>query len=248
MPPTTHASDLAVALLAAKRAHTEAFAHVDGADPEWPRWYAEHLLQEAPTAVEGMSVSELTAALVLADRVHRGEAGDRPWEEAYGAFLAERRDLDVPGVREALRHTLATLAYRATVTFADAPEGFGAFAPAGVVRTPAATLAHTNDVLAMALAFASGHERPASTAAPYSFDAESERFYTLCEALDARLREPTALAAPWRRLLQGPLADAIGHIGQLALLRRIAGAPVPAARYYGAAIEAGVIRPATPSG
>jgi hypothetical protein len=245
MAPSQTAShaELVTLLRAAKHAHAEAFADVGGADPDWPRWYAEHLLAEAPDAFGGRSASELTAALVLADRAQRAEEGARPWEEAYAEFLAERRDHDVPGVRTALRHALATVAYRASITVAGAPEGFGAFTAPGAVRSPVETLAHTSDVLTMALAFARGEERPARSSPPWTFEAEVERFYATCEAFDARLRDPEPLAAPWQRLLQGPIADALTHVGQLALLRRLAGAPLGAARYYGATIEPGVLRP-----
>jgi hypothetical protein len=241
--PTASHAELVTLLRAAKHAHGEAFADVGGADPDWPRWYADHLLAEAPDAFGGRSASELTAGLVMADRAQRADEAERPWEEAYAEFLDERRDHDVPGVRTALRHALATVAHRASLTVAGAPEGFGAFTAPGAVRSPSETLAHTSDVLAMALGLARGEERPAPSPPPWSFEAEVERFYGVCEALDARLRDPEPLAAPWQRLLQGPLADALTHVGQLALLRRLAGAPLAPARYYGATIQAGVLRP-----
>jgi hypothetical protein len=45
------------------------------------------------------------------------------------------------------------------------------------------------------------------------------------------------------RLLQGPFSDAMTHAGQLALLRRLAGAPVPPENFIVANIESNRLGP-----
>lgn len=69
-------------------AHHEAFAEVDGADPEWPLWYAEYLAPRLREMLHtGLTVSELVHSLMLADQAH---AGDGDWAETYAALLVER--------------------------------------------------------------------------------------------------------------------------------------------------------------
>ena len=59
--------------------------------------------------------------------------------------------------RELLRHTLATLAYRAARALEDAPESFAGFDGAG--RQPAQILAHMGDLFDWALSMADGNQR-----------------------------------------------------------------------------------------
>jgi len=135
-----------------------------------------------------------------------------------------------------LRHTLATLAYRAERALAGAPEEFAAFP--GAVRTPGEILAHMADLLDWALSMANGapkwHNSP-----PIGWDKGSERLFTALEALDNRLASPEPLKAPPDKLFQGPIADALTHVGQIAMLRRLAGYPLRGENYYEAEITVG---------
>jgi hypothetical protein len=137
-----------------------------------------------------------------------------------------------------LRHTLATLAYRAGKVLRDAPEDFHAYQPSEGVRTPAEILAHMSDLMDWALSIV--NQKQAWTDTPVqAWDADVRRFFDSLVRLDAALDGPLAEAAPAERLFQGPIADALWHVGQLAMLRRMAGAPIRGENYYQAQIAAG---------
>jgi hypothetical protein len=140
--------------------------------------------------------------------------------------------------RELLRHSLATLAYRATRALEGAPEHFAGFDGAG--RLPVQILAHMGDLLDWALTIAVGQEQwhPAQ---PRSWVEEQHRFYSSLQAFDSFLASGGPLHAPVERLLQGPVADALTHVGQLAMLRRISGSPTVGEDFYVAAIAAGQV-------
>lgn len=140
--------------------------------------------------------------------------------------------------RHLLRHTLATLAYRAGKVLRDAPEGFAAFSAGESTRTPAEILAHMGDLLGWALAMADDAPRR-NAESPLPWDREIARFFAALERLDRRLAEGDPLAISPERLFQGPIADALTHVGQLAMLRRLAGAPVARESYARAEIEVG---------
>ena len=133
--------------------------------------------------------------------------------------------------RTLLRHLLATLAYRGSKAVRDAPPGFAGFRAGAAARTPAAILAHIGDLLDWALGLARGHEQWHDSE-PLAWDDE-------VVALDAQLGGEEPLAASAERLLQGPLADALTHVGQIALLRRLAGTPVRGENYARAEIVPG---------
>jgi hypothetical protein len=140
--------------------------------------------------------------------------------------------------REMLRHTLATLAYRAAKTFRGTPDNFAAFRAAAGTRSPAELLAHIGDLLDWARAFTIGKpEWHASM--PLPWPREVDRFFTALRALDDYLASGAPLGAPADKLFQGPLADALTHVGQLALLRRLAGAPIKGENYFKAGIAVG---------
>jgi hypothetical protein len=103
-------------------------------------------------------------------------------------------------------------------------------------------LAHVGDLFDWALALADGEHRWSDTASD-DWDAQVARFFDGLTALDARLASPDPLGRPARRLFQGPFADALTHIGQLAMLRRMAGAPVRGENYYKAEVESGRVGP-----
>jgi len=135
-----------------------------------------------------------------------------------------------------LRHSLATLAYRAERALAGAPAEFASFP--GAVRTPGEILAHMGDLLDWALSMANGAPRWRDSA-PLAWDQGTARFFTALEALDQRLASADPLKAPADKLFQGPIADALTHVGQIAMLRRLAGCPLRGENYYEAAIAVG---------
>ena len=137
-----------------------------------------------------------------------------------------------------LRHTLATLAYRAAKTLRDAPEDVAGLKAGPSTRTPVEILAHMGDLLDWGLSIADcGHAWHDSKPLPWS--EEVERFFTALRALDRRLSEEKPLGAPPEKIFQGPIADALTHVGQIALLRRLGHAPVRGENYFRAKIEAG---------
>jgi hypothetical protein len=154
----------------------------------------------------------------------------------YSSLMDEKRDL--------LRHTLATLAYRTARALEIAPESFAGFDGAG--RTPVQILAHMGDLLDWALSMGQG--KPAwHNSEPLAWAEEQQRFFGALGAFDAFLASPAELRAPIERLFQGPLADALTHAGQLAMLRRLAGAPIRGENYFVAAIAAGKVDAAQPA-
>jgi hypothetical protein len=137
-----------------------------------------------------------------------------------------------------LRHALATLAYRGGKAVRGAPAGFAEHRASPSSRTPGQILAHVGDLLDWAVALADGrHEWHDST--PLPWEQEVERFHAGLPALDARLAAPEPLGFPAERLFQGPIADALTHVGQITMLRRIAGAPVRGENYFKAEITVG---------
>ncbi len=147
--------------------------------------------------------------------------------------------------RELLRHTLATTAYRGAKALRAAPEGFGDFRPAAGSRSGGEILAHIGDLFDWALRLADGqHVWKSST--PLPWDREVERFFAALAALDGRLASEAPLGFPPERLFQGPLADALIHVGQIAMLRRLEGTPVRGENYLKADIVVGHVGPEQP--
>jgi hypothetical protein len=142
--------------------------------------------------------------------------------------------------RELLRHTVATLSYRCGKALRGAPENFAAFRVADKSRTPVEVLAHIGDLLDWALSQARGKETWHASE-PLPWDEEVARFFAGLESLDAYLASGEPLASPVEKLFQGAIADALTHTGQLAMLRRLAGAPVKGENYSRAKIFAGCV-------
>jgi hypothetical protein len=142
-----------------------------------------------------------------------------------------------PG-RQLLRHTLATLAYRAGKTLRGAPESFAAFSTGEKGRTPANILAHMGDLFDWALSIARGKQEWHDST-PLPWQQEGERFFKTLQAFDDYLASDAPLAASPEKLFQGPVADALTHTGQLAILRRMAGCEIKRENYFRAEIIAG---------
>ena len=144
--------------------------------------------------------------------------------------------------RDLLRHTVATLAYRGGKAVANAPEGFNEFRLNDGTRTPAQILAHIGDLLDWALSIAKG-KQTWHNSTPLPWDEERARFFAALESFDSYLATDEPLGGSEEKLFQGPIADALTHVGQIAMLRRIAGCPVKGENYYRAEIEAGRVGP-----
>jgi hypothetical protein len=140
--------------------------------------------------------------------------------------------------REFLRHTLATLAYRCNKTLRDAPEGFANFSASEIKNTPLDLLAHIGDLLEWTLNHCKGNSKY-NHSTPTDWQSEVERFYTSLKMLDSHLSSQEPINASLERLFQGPIADALTHVGQLALLRRMAGLPIQGENFFSADIQAG---------
>jgi hypothetical protein len=140
--------------------------------------------------------------------------------------------------RELLRHALATLAYRGGKAVRHAPQGFADFQAGEGVRTPGQILAHIGDLFDWALSIAMGQQKwHDSKALPW--EQEVERFFAALKKFDDFLASSEPLQAPPEKLFQGPIADALTHVGQINILRRLAHTPVKGESYYAAVIETG---------
>ena len=144
--------------------------------------------------------------------------------------------------REMLRHTVATLAYRGAKAVRGAPESFASFKSSETTRTPAQILAHIGDLLDWALSIAKGAEAW-NNSEPLEWNKEVRRFHAALESFDEYLASDAELSGTCERLFQGAIADALTHVGQLTLLRRMAGAPIKGENYSRAKIEAGRVGP-----
>ncbi|HEX7288406.1 MAG TPA: hypothetical protein VF532_19635 [Candidatus Angelobacter sp.] len=142
-----------------------------------------------------------------------------------------------PG-RQLLRHTVATLAYRAGKALRGAPENFAGFSSGERGRTPAHILAHMGDLMDWALSIAKGAQAWQDST-PLPWPQEVERFFKALRALDDYLASDQPLASPPEKLFQGAVADALTHTGQINMLRRMAGSPVRGENYYRAEIVVG---------
>ena len=143
--------------------------------------------------------------------------------------------------RELLRHALAVLAYRGGKVIRDAPPAFAAYDTGGG-HTPLVILAHLGDLLDWALAHARGEPRWVS-APPGAWSGQAARFHASLAALDAHLASDAPVGQELTRLLQGPIADALTHVGQLAMLRRMAGCATVGENYLAADIVIGRVGP-----
>ena len=142
--------------------------------------------------------------------------------------------------RQMLRHTLATLAYRGAKAIDEAPVGFGAFRAGETSRTAGEILSHLADLLVWALLMTKGDFTwPGNEV--LQWDEEVARFFSAAKEFDSYLVSDEKLFTEVEKLFQGPIADALTHVGQLTLLRRLAGAPIRGENYVKANIVAGCV-------
>lgn len=179
----------------------------------------------------------------------RGLCAEGRWERAVEAIrdlgagpeVSLQGDLEPAGQVRTVRHFLAALAYRFVKAVRDAPPGFPDFAAGHGVRTPHAVVHHVNGVLGYAaVAVAGGDVRYRHPHPRLDWDGEIALVHATLARLDALLVErPPGDPERLHRLLQGPLSDAMTHVGQLATLRRLAGDPIPGENFFEADVRVG---------
>ena len=149
--------------------------------------------------------------------------------------------------RAMLLHFLAALAYRSQKALRGAPASFGGFEAGNQVRNPQWLVRHMDSVLGYALTTFEGEPAAYRNEPLATLDDEVLRFHGKLEALARHLRAGTALRGiEPEQLLQGPFADAMTHAGQLAMLRRLAGSPIPPENFIVAEISPDNLGPDQP--
>jgi hypothetical protein len=135
------------------------------------------------------------------------------------------------GRRDLLRHFLAVLAYRTQKALRGAPPEFLDFQAGQGVRTPRELLDHMSSLMTFTASRFTGGDIGLETDDPV------ERFHEGLGVVSAALKQVALEPDTAHRLLQGPLADAMTHVGQLAMLRRLATSPVPGESFFEADIS-----------
>ncbi len=128
--------------------------------------------------------------------------------------------------RAILKHFLAGLAYRTQKALRDAPPGFASFRVSPKTRTAHEIVRHMDSVLGYARTFfIGGSYRPPESP---DFGDAVDHFHEVLADLGRHLDQGTEFRGiTEEKLLHGPFSDVMTHVGQLALLRRLAGNPVP---------------------
>ena len=147
---------------------------------------------------------------------------------------------DISVKRGVLRHLVATVAYRGGLAITDAPPDFAPFHPHETTRTPGEILAHIGDLLEGSFYLLKG-EMVYLTSKPLPWTQEVTRFFCAVKQLDSYLASEAPLAIEVERLIQGPVGDALTHVGQIVMLRRMSGNPIRSAAYFTADIVAGEV-------
>jgi hypothetical protein len=137
-----------------------------------------------------------------------------------------------------LRHLVATIAFRASRSLRDVPDTLAGFRPTESAMTAKELVCHMTNVMAFAVSALTQTERVRHE--PVAWSQEIERFYSLIEAVDKALAGGAVVEEGMElRLLQGPLADVLTHVGQLHTMRRQAGFPVSPTNYIKADVRIG---------
>ena len=144
--------------------------------------------------------------------------------------------------RPSLRHGVATLAYRAAKTMRGAPATFADFRPGPGSNSAVELVAHMGDLFDWGLRMLQGEARW-TTATPQPWAAECARFFTTLKAFDDYLASDQPIGYDLDRVFQGPIADALTHTGQLAMMRRLHGAPMKGESYNRAEVVLGRVGP-----
>jgi hypothetical protein len=144
--------------------------------------------------------------------------------------------------RSLLRHTLATIAYRGGKAIRNAGPSFGEYGSPDTSRTPGKILAHIGDLMDWGLAMCEGRGEWHDSS-PLAWEKECERFFAAVKKFDDYLASDKPLQVSAEKLFQAPIADALTHIGQIAMLRRMARVPMKSEYYVIAEITAGRVGP-----
>ena len=142
--------------------------------------------------------------------------------------------------RELLRHLVATVAFRGGIAVLDAPENFSEFRAGENARSAGEILAHIGDLVQGSLYLMKG-EFVYLQSSPQLWAQDAKHFFTAVEEFDSYLASGAPLAQPVEKIMQGPIADALTHVGQIVMLRRLAGKPICEESYFTAEIVAGNI-------
>ena len=142
--------------------------------------------------------------------------------------------------RELFRHLVAALAYRCGIAVLDAPKNFARFRIHETTRTAGEILAHLGDLVEGSLFLVKG-EFVYLQSSPQVWEEDVKRFFNAVKEFDLFLASAAPFAQPVEKILQGPIADALTHVGQLVMMRRLAGKPVREESYFTAEIKAGEI-------
>ena len=140
--------------------------------------------------------------------------------------------------RQLLRHTVATVAYRGGKAVRGAPESFAGFKIGEKSRTPAQILAHIGDLYDWAVSCARGKQEWHDSE-PLPWPQEIQRLFKALQVFDDYLASDAQLGFPAEKIFQGAVADSLTHIGQIAMLRRLAGCPIRGENYFRAQITTG---------
>lgn len=147
--------------------------------------------------------------------------------------------------RQLLRHFLAVLAYRTQKVLRGAPATFSDFRPADNVRTPHELMWHMTGLIGYARTMLHGGEYAPPRL--QLFESEVARFHAVLQSLSDDFADDTLRARITdEQFLQGPLSDAMTHVGQLAMLRRLEGTPVPSENFIFAQISSDNLSAAQP--
>lgn len=139
---------------------------------------------------------------------------------------------------ELLRNAVATIAYRGGKAVRGASESFANYRPSPTSRTPLEILAHMGDLFDWAHSMIRG-EQHWHDSVPLAWTQEIDRFHAAIKRFDDALSSTSALPVKPQKLMQGPIADAMWHAGQIAYLRRMAGEKISGENYSVAQIEIG---------
>jgi hypothetical protein len=145
---------------------------------------------------------------------------------------------DKDAAREMLRHTVATLAYRGEKAIRDVSDAVAGYRVGTSTRTPLEILWHIGDLIDWAYHLAKDGRRYVESAQA-SWADQTSRFFQNLKAFDDFLASDEPLVTAPGQIFQGPIADALTHVGQIAMLRRLAGYPVRGENYYMADIVVG---------
>lgn len=144
--------------------------------------------------------------------------------------------------REFLRHTLATLAYRAAKTLRDVPESFETYKLNEHSNTPQVIVNHLADLMAWTKTMING-EPKWTNGEVVDWKTDCARFFDNLKAVDDLLASDVTIAFDFTLMFQAPVADALTHVGQLAMLRRLSGNKMKSEVYLRADIQIGRVGP-----